>query len=273
MTERSTQPEHLTDDETRLLIFFRALIPSQQFDLLATAGQQAWDRCMPGKSIYRSTPCVAGIDPEPIPASIWGEEVRGTIFEIIRNAIEATGDPKHYLFGSDAFDETEAVPRFASAAEETADRQGTYFNYDRAFARKYIRAWRMEIARVCRCATRMARSIAEAEKQHLRVPDSPDDWIYFTLMLDGERIAEELDWHRPGQFDCDLRGTLAELDQPSERHQIGEEPALSPVLMMRMALYERLRFLQTRDNLPASSEQLQEIGEVLSWLRDRVGKE
>lgn len=271
VTPQSQHSEKLTDDETRLLIFFRALTPSQQSQLVESAGTQAWERCMPEKGVFRFMPAAARIDPGEITGSVWSPNVEGTIIEIIRDGIENTGEPRDVLLGTDAFDEVEAIPRFSAAAQATADRRGTYFKFDEAFAREYLRAWRMEIASFCEWRTsRMAKSIAEAEQQELCIPDSADDWIAFALTLDGDRIAAEIGLDPPGYMDTDLRLGLSEFNKPSDQRLfVDDDWPLSPVLSMRMALYQRLRYLQAHDYPLESSEELEEIAEVLSWLREQ----
>lgn len=277
MGDQSKSPGQLTEDETRLLIFYRALTPSQQFTLLENAGSQAMARCVPCRGIYSFAPVAGGIDPDETAISDIDDDGEFTrpFFEIIRDGAEAMGEPTSYLLGSDARDERWAIPRFANAAQETADRQGTFFNYDRQFARTYIREWRMWIAHGCEIvATRMARTVAEAETQRVVVPDNEEDWIDFALTLDGEQISRELGWEPPGEMDCDLRGTLAGLDSSSgvlwlNGRAVATTP-LSPVLIVRLNLYQRLRYLQLNDELPCDCEQLEEIEEVLSWLRDHM---
>ena len=265
MTSQNQLSEKLTEDETRLLIFFRALTPSQQSQLVRSAGEQAWERCMLDKGVFRFMPAAARIDPGEITGSVWSPNVEGTIIEIIRDGIENTGEPRDVLLGTDAFDEVEAIPRFSAAAQATADHRGTFFKYDEAFAREYLRAWRLEIARFCEWRTsRMAKSIAEAEQQELCIPDSVDDWIAFALTLDGDRIAEELGLDPPGYFDTDLTGG------PEAYSRVDDDWPLSPVLSMRMALYQRLRHLQTHDEPLDDGENLEEVAEVLNWLRDQV---
>lgn len=271
MTSRFQPLEKLTNEETRLLIFFRALTPSQQSQLLLSAGTQAWERCMPEKGVFGFMPPAAGIDPGEITGSVWNPDVEGTIVEIIRDGIEATGEPRDVLVSTGSFDEVEAIPRFTAAAQATADRRGSYFNYNKAFAREYIRAWRNEIARFCEFrALQMAKSTAEAEKQELNIPDSADDWVEFALTIDGDLIAEEIGHYPPGLFNTDLRHNLSELNKATDNRVCSDEWPLSAVLTMRMGLYERLRYLQKHDKPLDDPGNLEEIGEVLSWLREQV---
>ena len=148
---------------------------------------------------------------------------------------------------------------------------GISLNVDEPFAHEYINTWRLNIAEAChRVATEMASSIVEAEQQSLSVPESSDEWIPFALTLDGERIALEMDWMEPGRFDADLLATLEEIDEPPEQQDMLAQTNISPVLMVRIRLYDRLRFLQERDELPPNEKQIEEIEAVLRWLRDRI---
>ena len=137
--------EKLTDDESRLLGFFRCLSEGKQSDILLRAGSHAMEECLPEKSIYELMPNAAGVEPEGIEF----QDDRYSVRHVIYCGILETGDPEHYLIGSSAWDEEEAVPRFVFGAEEAALDQGSFFKYDEEFASKYLKAWRLEILFAC----------------------------------------------------------------------------------------------------------------------------
>jgi hypothetical protein len=261
--------EGLSTDEERLVIFFRALTPSQQFNVMHSVGQDAANRCLLEVRTYELMPELGGIKPKHEPLVHWDSSTEGALFEIINDAIEATGDPESYLLGSEAFDELEAIPRFVEGASRTADQSAFWHAvFDEQLAREYINEWRENIARECgRVVQGMAQTAADAEAQLITVPDSPKDWIAFALTLDGDRIAEELDWCEPGRVDTNLLATLDSLNDETGNLVTNDTPEVSPVLLLRMALYEKLRFLQEHSRLPPSGEELIEIEHVLRWLR------
>lgn len=135
----------VNDDELRLLRFFRCLSHEKQSDILRDVGSQALIECIPDKSIYDLMPDAAGVEPE-------GTEYlhnEYSVCHIIYCGIQETGEPKETLLGSSYWDEEEAIPRFTSGAKNMAIEQGSFFNYDKDFAREYIKAWRNEIVFAC----------------------------------------------------------------------------------------------------------------------------
>ncbi len=137
--------EKLSDDEWRLLHFFRCLSAEKQSSVLSDVGAQAIEECIPDKSIYELMPEAAGVRPEGIDYI----NDKHSIVYVIHCGIEETGDPEHYLLGSSVWDEEETIPRFVRGAEKAALEQNSFFNYDENFAREYINAWRCEVVLAC----------------------------------------------------------------------------------------------------------------------------
>jgi hypothetical protein len=137
--------EKLSEDEWRLVHFFRCLSLQKQSDVLLDVGSQAFEECIPDKSLYELMPHAAGVEPEGI--KYIDDEY--SICHVIYCGIEETGDPKHYLIGASYWDEEQTIPRFVAGAEQAALEQGSFFNYDKEFAREYINAWRREIVFAC----------------------------------------------------------------------------------------------------------------------------
>lgn len=137
--------EKLNNDEWRLLHFFRCLSPERQSSVLSDVGSQAIEECLPDKSIYELMPDAAGVSPEGINYI----DDTYSVSHVIYCGIQETGEPHESLLGSSYFDEEETIPRFVFGAEKAALEQGSFFNYDEDFARKYINSWRREIVRAC----------------------------------------------------------------------------------------------------------------------------
>ena len=117
----------ISNNEMRLIYFFRCLTPSQEEDLLRSAGELAMERCLPGEDVFHYIPEVAGVQPGPIDGSVYGPNIVGSITEVIRDGIKATGDPASTLLGgNDYFDEIYAVPGFTEGATRSSLHHG-YF--------------------------------------------------------------------------------------------------------------------------------------------------
>ncbi len=138
--------DKLSEDEWRLIHFFRCLSPEKQADILFDVGSQAMEECLPDKSIYELMPDAAGISPEGI------EYIYETnsVSHVIYCGIQETGEPRESLLNSSFWDEEETIPRFVFGAEKAALEQGSFFNYDEEFAQDYINAWRREIVLACK---------------------------------------------------------------------------------------------------------------------------
>lgn len=135
----------ISEDELRLLRLFRCLPPTKQSDVLVDVASKAIEECFPGKGIYDFMPDADGV--RPIKKEDFHSEY--SISHIIYCGIQETGDPEAYLLGSSHWDEEEAIPRFAEGAGKAALEQGSSSNYDKAFAREYIKDWRNEIVFAC----------------------------------------------------------------------------------------------------------------------------
>jgi hypothetical protein len=135
----------ISDDEWRLLRFFRCLSPHERSEALKQIGHTAMQRCTPNRSIYDLMPAAAGIEPEGVQHIFEPHSV----CHVIWSGMQETGDPDAYLLGTSDWDEDETIPRFVYGADRAATDQGSYFNYDEDFARKYIDAWRFQIVLAC----------------------------------------------------------------------------------------------------------------------------
>jgi hypothetical protein len=103
------------------------------------------ERCIPDRTVYELMPAAAGVKPEG--ADYINEPY--TVCHVIYSGIQETGDPTECLVGASDRDEAETIPRFVAGADQAATHQGSFFNYDEDFARKYIKAWRWEIVSAC----------------------------------------------------------------------------------------------------------------------------
>jgi hypothetical protein len=264
------RPTIQNEDEKRLLMFFRCLTPDQQDQFLLQAGEAAKRRCLPEESVWSLAPCVAGISPGPIRRSVWDPDIDGTITEVIRDAIHGTGEPIETLLRSSVFDESTIIPHFVHRANATMFKQGGGFNCDERFAQEYIKQWRYVIAAECyRVGSKMARTVPEAEAQRIPVPDSIEEWVSFALTLDGDRIAAEIeDWDEPGEDDVDLKGTIEEYRNPTI-DEYETSPPISHVLIVRLLLYSKLRFLQRNRKRLDEPKNLVGVDTVLQWLREQ----
>jgi hypothetical protein len=152
------------------------------------------------------------------------------------------------------------------SAQEYASEQGLFLEQD--MIRECLEGWRTEIAFACtRVVATMARTVTEAEQQQVPVPVSVDHWIPYSLTLDGERISEELDYPAPGSFNVDLQESLAYWMELGDAPRAGG----SGVVLARLGLYQKLRYLQEGDLLPLDEEGsvMTEIEAVLAWLRTK----
>lgn len=154
MNNPSNSPTHdpFTDDEKRLVRFFRCLDSHGRSELLREAGQRAMSEHLPDRSVMEFMPEAGGVMPERIDGNLQDMlSTEGTITEILYAGIQATGEPHETLLGTseDPEREEEAIERFAAAASEQASKQGSAFKYDETFARHYLRAWRWEIVKAC----------------------------------------------------------------------------------------------------------------------------
>ncbi len=276
----------LTQDEKRLLTFFRCLSPGAQHALLCYAGNRAVRHCLPLNSLFDLMPDGYCVYPSPVKGDVWDSDLEGTDAELIRDGIEAAGGPESVLLGSGVYDERETFAAFVRGAEETFRRRDFVdtIQMDSAFARRFILAWRCNIARACeRVVNKMAKTVAEADAQAICVPEHLDGWIEFALNLDGEAIAEELDWPEAGDFDVDLAGTIKSLSEQQEPEPSADQEAISPVLAVRLALYQKLRFLQKHEHLAEtayeeeertldaeSTHEREQILMALRWLREHM---
>ena len=137
--------DKISDDEWRLLRFFRLLSPVERFEVMGYIGETAMERCTPDRTICDVMPEPAGVEPEGV------EYIHNTssISHVIYSGIEETGFPQEFLLGTSDLDECEAIPRFIHGAEKAALNQGNSFTYDEDFAREYLNAWRWGIVLVC----------------------------------------------------------------------------------------------------------------------------
>jgi hypothetical protein len=113
---------HMTDDEWRLVRFFRCLSPQERSQLLIEAGSRAIERWLPERTLYDLMPAAAGIEPE-------GAEYidqTNAISYVIYSGIEETGDPSSCLLGNSDWDEEEGLPRFVAGADKAAARTGEF---------------------------------------------------------------------------------------------------------------------------------------------------
>jgi hypothetical protein len=93
-------PLPVSDDEMRLVRFFRCLDRSERWDLLVQVGQAAMDRCLPDCSVLSSMPWACGIQPEQFEGNLYEFiENDNTIVGILYYGIEATGEPAETLLG------------------------------------------------------------------------------------------------------------------------------------------------------------------------------
>ena len=146
----SDQP--LSDDEKRLVRFYRCLDSDGQREVLTDAGQRAMKRCLPDRSVSEFMPISGGVEPEPSRPNTDETIDNAPMRLILRAGIEETGDASETLLGpgDDADWEAELVERFAHGATREAENVGCWsFNFDREFAREYLRDWRWEIVRAC----------------------------------------------------------------------------------------------------------------------------
>lgn len=249
-----TKGHDYNSDECRLVEFYRCLTPSQRAEVMENVACKAVDRWLPEFSVYDHMPDAAGVEIERYESRkrpAWPPS--GSIAEIIDAGIEATGDAEAYLLTSIDFDEDEAVPWFAGAADAVALRQGSFFNYDEKFAREYLDAWRWEITNAAaQVRDTAARTLEEAAKQVIEVPTDLKEWPRFALTIDGDAISKELDYPPPGDHNVAF-----ELDGD---YDVGHA---------RLDLYCKLRFLQ-RKGREATPEEMAEIANVLDWLRERM---
>lgn len=137
--------DKLSEDEWRLLHFFRCLSPEKQSSVLSDVGSQAMEECIPDKSIYELMPDAAGVEPEGINYI----DDTYSVCHVIYCGIQETGEPHESLLNSSFWDEEETIPRFVFGAGKAALEQNSWFNYDEEFAREYINAWRREIVLAC----------------------------------------------------------------------------------------------------------------------------
>ncbi len=147
----------LSDDEMRLVRFYRCLSFGDREEVLITAGERAMAQWLPDQSATSFMPIAGGVEPERIDGNIHDLIERdNTIAGILYYGIQATGEPTETLLGpgDDPDAETEAAQRFAAAAQARADEQGTCFRYNEAFACEYLRAWRWELLLACETASR-----------------------------------------------------------------------------------------------------------------------
>ncbi len=115
---------------------------------------------------------------------------------------------------------------------------------------------------------KVAQTIREAAQQKIAVPESSSDWKAFALTLNGETIAQQLDWPEPGNFDVDLAETFTEVkDKLLKPTSSGSS---FPILMARMDLYNKVRYLDRMQTEPTTKEMAQ-IEQLLHWLRAHVG--
>lgn len=120
----------------------------------------------------------------------------------------------------------------------------------------FLEIWRDDIVSACVVVEAgMAKTAAEARLQNVVPPRDAKDWVEYALTMDGEAIAEELDYFVPGDFDVEF-----ELDSPEHG-----------VFDLRMDLYCKLRYLQRQyDNElfeDPDDELLEEIQRVLDCIR------
>ena len=85
--------DKLSDDECRLLRFFRLLSPIERFEAMGQIGETAMERCIPDRTIYDVMPDAAGVEPEGV------EYIHDTysICHVIYSGIEETGFPKVFF--------------------------------------------------------------------------------------------------------------------------------------------------------------------------------
>src|SRR5687767_5093766 len=122
---KKTMDTQITDDEWRLVRFFRCLSPHERTGLLIDAGSRAMDRWLPERTLDDLMPAAARVEPE---GAQYINEVNAIAY-VIHNGIGETGDPSTYLLGTSDWDEDEAIPRFVAGADKAATEQRSFFNY------------------------------------------------------------------------------------------------------------------------------------------------
>lgn len=126
---------------------------------------------------------------------------------------------------------------------------------------QYLEDWCSNIYMACYLRSEhMAKTVADAKSQCLTVPDY-EKWVDFALLLDGERISEELDYPLPGEFDV-----IMEYPADSQDGDIADM-----ILHARLDLYCKLRYLQSITRKP-TMEEAEQIKNTLNWIGDALVK-
>ncbi len=265
--------QQLTDDEWRLLGFFRCLSDLDKDQCLNTIGEKAVSRCCPNWSVWALLPAMHfGVSLERRGTSIWDPQSGESYFEQVREGLIALGDePFEWLLGLSRWDKDYAIPAFMAGARSVSHKNGYYEPFNRDVTQALITEIRDALVRSClRVSSRMAKTVDEAESQNITVPTDVNDWIEYTLTLDGEAICEQLGWDQPGEMDSDLLyHTQEKEDCLNEINELSvtDEKRLSPILSARLDLYCFLRYREKRHEMPPSTEELAEIGVLLDWIR------
>lgn len=249
-----TEIKVASDDEMRLIQFFRCLNCSQQGEILETAGRLAIARCKGDWSVCEVMP------PPP-----------SCFDEVFDDAKYALGEPAEALLSPSSWLESSPARSFHSRLIYEAKRRGYDFVRDLGWVRNYLRTWSLAVAASCyRVHVQMAKSIAEAESQDLETLAVALDWQAFILTLDGERISKQLDYPEPGDLDVDVRSFYTE-SEPficKEPTWLGlaQDVPISDNLSVRLALYGKVRYLQRNDAYPPTEEELEEIIQAITWI-------
>ncbi len=125
----------ISNDEWRLVLLSRCLTAPGRYDLMFGLGEKLFEQFCPNETVYDFMPELSGVDPTR----------DSSHDEIVRAGIEQSGDPIEVLLGISEWDTEGPIDGFVRGATEVADRQGSYFSYDKQFAAEYLHWWRWKI--------------------------------------------------------------------------------------------------------------------------------
>jgi hypothetical protein len=251
MTGMGDQREILSTDERRLLTLLRAGSPRRRQMLVRELLESAVERYLPHRMLREFMPqMIAGT-----PLSGGGYDGQTPLGQV-QCILDELGGMSWPVLASEDNDET-----FGTLAEQYSDR--LLARHSSALSIRandfiaFLREWRSNVWNACEQVRKgMATTKAESEQQAVAVPDRFEEWVAFALTLDGERIAEEMGYPKPGQHDVAF-----DLSNP-----------LLTVFDLRLNLYEKLRFMARQGRLPGeeTDDERRQIAAALDWLRQRI---